>query len=895
MNKLVVLELEGDFNQTGFRVRLDIREESERTSLKIKGFLPPAPEMVHHLRSHWHDVYRSLGLTQRIKSQRIIHKGSLNQRIVMCRESAHELRDRFQLWLNSESFQPIDKRLREELSRTDTIRFLIRTENVNVQRMPWSEWDFFARYSNAELALSPSEYECRPPRSRAGVSTVSAVRILAILGHRQGIDLDADYQLLKQLPHADVEFLVEPTRQEVSDRLWEQSWDILFFAGHSETEGETGRIYINPTDSFSISELKYSLQKAIEHGLQLAIFNSCDGLGLARELQSLSIAQMIVMREPVTDQVAQTFLRYFLNAFANGESLYLATRHARERLQGIEDRFPCASWLPIIYQNPLAIPPDWSMLGANANHNDDQRVESMARSAVTLPSPVGLPRDRQLQDNRPILSSRSAEITLRTSSANPAIHDTHRTDLTDSTVEPSPLTNDSNIPHRTSETVSSPQKKRSLLALIPPASSVWLSVVIAVVIFAIRLGGVFQGVELATYDQMVRTRAVEPIDNRILVVEVTQSDVNSQGGYPLKDQVLTATIQALQQYNPSAIAIDMHRYQARGNKGRAEFINEFQRNENVFLVCAFNNPNQQEFGQDYAPPPEFSTEQRLSQVGFSNFPIDMRNRVSRSLATASATTGIIGNRAINATVRRQLLTYDPNLLANPSRCITPYSLSFQLAYSFLNQLNVPLLDVNDEGHWQFGKTVFKPLTQRFGAYQNLDGQSDQIMLNYRSASPGQRVSLSAILNGKVDASIVRDRLVLVGYTAPVARDTVQTPYGLMAGVWVHAHMTSQLLGSVLDERPLIWVLPQWGNLPILDGVWIIGWSLIAGLMAYHWQSHPWRLGGAIALLIIGIYQVSLIAMMCGGWLPMLPTILSVVIVGVAVMIYCRQFEGMQGV
>ncbi|KAM3104182.1 CHASE2 domain-containing protein, partial [Phormidesmis sp. 146-33] len=31
----------------------------------------------------------------------------------------------------------------------------------------------------------------------------------------------------------------------------------------------------------------------------------------------------------------------------------------------------------------------------------------------------------------------------------------------------------------------------------------------------------------------------------------------------------------------------------------------------------------------------------------------------------------------------------------------------------------------------------------------------------------------------------------MGYTAPVARDSFDTPYGEMAGVWVHAHMVSQ--------------------------------------------------------------------------------------------------------
>jgi CHASE2 domain-containing sensor protein len=68
------------------------------------------------------------------------------------------------------------------------------------------------------------------------------------------------------------------------------------------------------------------------------------------------------MREPVPDQVAQEFLKYFIQSFASGESLYQAVRQARERLQGLEDIFPCATWLPVICQNPAQIPLTWDEL-----------------------------------------------------------------------------------------------------------------------------------------------------------------------------------------------------------------------------------------------------------------------------------------------------------------------------------------------------------------------------------------------------------------------------------------------------------------------------------------------------------------------------------------------------
>ena len=282
-------------------------------------------------------------------------------------------------WLNSATFRPIKEQLLEQLNPTDAIRFILQTEDRQVRKLPFQLWDFFDRYSKAEIALSTPTYQSKekillPP---------GKIRILAILGNSNGIDIHKDRELLESLPNAEVTFLVEPQRQVLNDELWTQSWNILFFAGHSSTrsvederfknrrdtqsaEGrngerlkEEGTFYINKTDVLTISELKYALTKAIEQGLALAIFNSCDGLGLAANLADLQLPQMIVMREPVPDKVAQEFLKNFLQEYSCGKTLYQSVRAGREKLQGLEDRFPCATWLPIICQNPAEIPPLW--------------------------------------------------------------------------------------------------------------------------------------------------------------------------------------------------------------------------------------------------------------------------------------------------------------------------------------------------------------------------------------------------------------------------------------------------------------------------------------------------------------------------------------------------------
>jgi hypothetical protein len=272
--------------------------------------------------------------------------------------STETLRQALNQWLNADSFRPIKERLLEQLAPSEPIQIVLQTDDRALRRLPLQQWDFFDRYPNAEMTLSTPNYE----PVTAPEATSSKVNILAILGDSTGIDVQRDRTLLGQLPDAAVTVLVEPSRQALTDQLWAQSWQILFFAGHSSTQATQGQFVVNGQETLTIAQLKHGLRQAIAQGLKLAIFNSCDGLGLAQELADLQLPYLIVMREPVPDLVAQAFLRHFLDRFAQGDSLYQSVRTARERLQGLEDRFPCATWLPLLCQNPTAAPLLWSDL-----------------------------------------------------------------------------------------------------------------------------------------------------------------------------------------------------------------------------------------------------------------------------------------------------------------------------------------------------------------------------------------------------------------------------------------------------------------------------------------------------------------------------------------------------
>jgi S1-C subfamily serine protease len=346
MGKLVVLTFaEGDLDKKGFSVTLQLGEDGKPATIQEIGYLPLNPELVESYNSWKATYYGFIGVKVRKLEAKVAQTTNFSMGDVNAK--AKHLSQNFNQWLKSPQINDIREELIAHLKDDDEVRLIIQTSNIQLRQLPWHLWDILERYPKAEISVSAPKFK----QVTSAKVVNNQVNILAILGDDEGINVEEDRKILNSIPGVKIEFLVKPNCEKLTNKLWEQSWQILFFAGHSCTEGETGIIYINKTESLTIPDLRYALKKAIEKGLQLAIFNSCDGLGLAQDLADLNLPQMIVMREPVPDKVAQEFLKYFLRSFSGDQSFYLAVREARERLQGWEGQFPCASWLPVICQS----------------------------------------------------------------------------------------------------------------------------------------------------------------------------------------------------------------------------------------------------------------------------------------------------------------------------------------------------------------------------------------------------------------------------------------------------------------------------------------------------------------------------------------------------------------
>lgn len=361
--QVVTLKIDrGDLKQ-GFEVSAGILCDRQRLEITLKGKLPPKPEISENYQK-WQEMYE-FNLKRNNRAIKV-NKGQItNFSIEELKPLAEQVEIDVKNWLKSEQFHLIQQELCDKLNHNDEVRVIIETEDNLLRKLPWHQWEFFEIYAKAEVALSRKVSN----RVKKSVRSRKKVRILAIFGASENLNLDEDRQILKSLQGAETIFLEKPSRQLLDQYLTDQTgWDILSFSGHSKSEvdGSTGVICINDTDNLTVEQLKDSLKIAIQKGLEIAIFNSCDGLGLAKQLADLDIPQIIVMRELVPDLIAQKFLKAFLKAFVGGKSFYVSVREARKRLKDKYDKqIPGVSWLPVICQNKAEFPKTWQKLQGN--------------------------------------------------------------------------------------------------------------------------------------------------------------------------------------------------------------------------------------------------------------------------------------------------------------------------------------------------------------------------------------------------------------------------------------------------------------------------------------------------------------------------------------------------
>ena len=270
------------------------------------------------------------------------------------------LSNTFQLWLDQAELLPIRVEITKAL-RDETTDLFITCESPEFDRLPWEIWQESPEFPGTlRIARTPTTI-----RSQVGKRMVrSRLRILVILGDETGLNFQAEREALKTLQrYADVEFVGwqgkedDMLRSRIREAITDTSgWDLLFFAGHSnETALTGGELGIAPGESLMVAEVLSDLRIAIDRGLQFAIFNSCRGLSIAQTLIDAGLSQVMIMREPIHNRVAQQFLLKFLQQFITGADVDTAMRSACDTLKHHPNLdYPSSHWIPSLFRHPAS-------------------------------------------------------------------------------------------------------------------------------------------------------------------------------------------------------------------------------------------------------------------------------------------------------------------------------------------------------------------------------------------------------------------------------------------------------------------------------------------------------------------------------------------------------------
>ncbi|MEM1253456.1 MAG: CHASE2 domain-containing protein [Cyanobacteria bacterium P01_H01_bin.21] len=368
-------------------------------------------------------------------------------------------------------------------------------------------------------------------------------------------------------------------------------------------------------------------------------------------------------------------------------------------------------------------------------------------------------------------------------------------------------------------------------------------------IVGLKFLGAFQLLEWAALDSWFRLRPLEESDPRIVIIGITEQDIAEGTRWPFSDAHMAELINKVAKQNPRVIGLDLYR-DFPLEPGHEDLVEVMESTPQLIGI-------EKVLGSPVAPPPSL---EKNNQVGIADFVLDADGTIRR---------GLISFRTVDGQVK--------------------YSLGTKLALSYLAAENISPQNVDEQSQsYKLGQAVFHRFQPNDGGYVNADASGYQILLNFRGVSctdstlrcPFQVVSTGEFLSGQLPSDLLQDRIVLIGVTAPSLKDYFYNPYSYgeaisVAGVEVHAHLTSQLISAALDSRALIQTWPD-----PFEYLWILVWSSCGTLLGIVCLNRRRIAIGMILLvgtlflllgsLVIGAY----LAFLFGWWIPLFPSFLA---------------------
>lgn len=382
---------------------------------------------------------------------------------------------------------------------------------------------------------------------------------------------------------------------------------------------------------------------------------------------------------------------------------------------------------------------------------------------------------------------------------------------------------------------------------------------VTVLTIALRLTGLLQLLELAMLDQFFLLRPPEPVETRIVIVEINEADIRKQGQWPMSDAALASVLEKIKQQQPRAIGLDLYR-DLPVNPGHQALVKVFESTPNLIGVQKISDTFDSS-SVDASP-----VLKARHQIGANDLPLDGDGKIRRGL-----------------------------LYLNLKNDEILESFGLKLALLYLKAQGITEQPAaNNPNYLQLGRGVFPIFEANDGGYVRADAGSYQVILNYRGRiQQFTKVSLTKVQQNSIPPDLMRGKVVLIGATAESLKDLFYTPYSSnvltdperMAGVTIHANLTSQILSAAIDGRLQIKTLSE-----PLEWLAIFSWSIIGASLCWlqRHNSNQKMMVVSVFLAGGGLVGGSFLAFLAGWWIPVVPSILAFAGSAIAVTQYIAQ-------
>jgi CHASE2 domain-containing sensor protein len=347
---------------------------------------------------------------------------------------------------------------------------------------------------------------------------------------------------------------------------------------------------------------------------------------------------------------------------------------------------------------------------------------------------------------------------------------------------------------------------------------VWAQAIWAAILLLWIYGGL-QPPELLVYDMLRVAWAGNFSSDRVVLIGVTEADVERFDYWPLRDGDLATLLERIAKWKPRVIGVDI--FQGHpvppGTDRLAAVL--AQHREIVWVFLPRDRYRE-------VPPPEMLR------------------------GTGRAVLGNVFQDA-DKVVRRALLYEDDG-----AKKYRTMGMALALGYLAADDIRP---GPGPDGRLRLGKALIPPLDTPWGPYAEFDSRGYQMPLDYwGGATPFALKSVGEVMHDDNAAAFVRGRAVIVGYASESIKDNYWTPFNsgfcdalprVYAAffVWFWC-VVGALAGATLDTRLRVWGVVGAGLIPLGVivygsfglGLWLpgllaaLGWAASAGMPA-SWE------------------------------------------------------------